>query len=443
MHTGCENRPEGPPNVIIITMDTMRADHLGCYGYERPTSPCIDALAQKATVYTNALATSSWTVPSHASLFTGMYPFEHGSHAFRVQRTTLLVNPLHEDRVTLAEVFETEGYRTGAFTANTAWMAKRMKLDQGFQTYVNNRIYSGPLNELVLAWLREPPDDQPDRRFFLFVNYLDTHRPYNTTRPAPFLERPAESDNGDAVKQLVRKVMPKKGEGEIPHDLVQTVVDQYDTGVWNLDAEIGALIDSLEALGLYDNTMIVLTSDHGEFFGEHYLVEHSKDIYEEAIWVPLVIKNPGQRGGRVDHRPATSNDIPNLVLSQCGDLGAKYLDRFKDAPGNHEVITELYYSRRPHLLEWKKRFDRIRTAIYVDPYKFIHSTDGNHELYDLHADRAESNNLFTARPDVAARMAERLEQFQKSRDRRDVLVNTTPLTPEDIEQLKALGYLTN
>jgi arylsulfatase A-like enzyme len=439
MHAGCDSRPEGPPNVILITMDTMRADHMGCYGYERPTSPRMDALAKKATLFTNALATSSWTVPSHASLFTGMYPFEHGSHAFRVERTTLMVNPLHEDRVTLAEVFEAEGYRTGGFAANTAWMTRRTKLDQGFQSYYNQRFYSKPLNERVLAWIGKKPGE----RFFVFINYIDTHRPYNTTQPAPFLEQPAEADKGSAVKQLIRKVMPKKGEPVIPEDLVQTVVDQYDTGVWNLDAEIGLLIDSLKVNGLYENTMIVLTSDHGEYFGEHYLVEHSKDIYEEAIWVPLIVKNPGQRRGRVDRRPTTATDIPNLILSECGELGAKYLDRFRDAPGNHEVIAELYYSRRPHLLDWPKRFDRIRTAIYDDPYKFIHSTDGNHELYNLREDRAESNNLFLDKPDVAARLAERLQQFQSARGRRDVLVDTTPLTPEEIKQLKALGYLSD
>jgi hypothetical protein len=130
-------------------------------------------------------------------------------------------------------------------------------------------------------------------------------------------------------------------------------------------------------------------------------------------------------------------------LSQCGDLGVKYLGRFTDAPGNHEVITELYYSRRPHLMnkEWGHRFDRVRTAIYDWPYKYIRSTDGKHELYDLAADRTESNNLIDAQPQLADRLAARLEEFQESRNRRTEQIDTPPLTAEDIKQLKALGYL--
>ncbi|MBD3221321.1 sulfatase-like hydrolase/transferase, partial [bacterium] len=169
--TSCGGGPDRP-NVVLIVMDTLRADHLGCYGYERDVSPEIDAFAAGSTVYDRAYATAPWTVPTHGSLFTGKLPFRHGAHTYRSEERGIMVAPLPEVHVTLAEVFAAEGYRTGAFVANDAFLGERFQFDQGFATYHVEPVHADQLNRRAARWLRE------DRGapFFMFMNFMDTHR---------------------------------------------------------------------------------------------------------------------------------------------------------------------------------------------------------------------------------------------------------------------------
>jgi len=154
------------PNVIFIVPDTLRADHLGCYGYKRNTSPTTDAFAKKAILYTRAFASSPWTVPTHASFFTGRYPFEHGAHTFKVAKPKNNVNSLHKKSLTLAEVFKEEGYDTAAFVANAAYLSTRWQLNQGFDTYHVGRVRAATLNKHIFEWL----DIHAENHFFLFIN---------------------------------------------------------------------------------------------------------------------------------------------------------------------------------------------------------------------------------------------------------------------------------
>jgi arylsulfatase A-like enzyme len=432
--------PRTPPNVILITMDTMRADHMSRYGYERPTSPRMDQLADSATFYSRSMASSPWTVPSHASLFSGRDPFEHGSHTLKAVGKNQPINLLYDGFLTLAEALEQEGFTTGAFVANDGMLATRWNLNQGFQIYHIERTLAEHLNVRVFAWLDSIATT--GNPFFLFLNYMDTHKVYNTKPRPGFLEVPAVQDGGQLVDQLYQEVMP--GVGPIPWDLVQKVIDQYDTAVANLDEQIGVLLDRLLEMGLYDNTMIILTSDHGEYFGEHYLVEHSKDVYQEAIWVPLIIKEPHQGRGRRDDTVISSSDIPYLVWSQFPKQTAdKYRAQFPNAPGNHPVITENYYSRAKDLFHpvWGKRFDRIRIAIYDWPYKYIHSTDGRAELYHLEYDEREAVNLVDKDRDRAQQMLTALRAYVDSRPTFEEFIKQPPLSEEERKKLKSLGYI--
>ena len=440
----CSPRSQAPeerksrPNVILISLDTLRADHLSCYGYERKTSPRIDAFAEYATRYTRAFATAPWTVPTHGSMFTGKLPFEHGAHTVMVDRPMYNVKRLPLEHLTLAEAISGEGYVTGAFVANTAHLNTNTQLNQGFETYHVERLHADKLNRRIFPWL----DSHADKRFFLFINYIDTHRPYNTTPRPGFLDKPAIQDRGQLLDLLIEQVMP--GTGPIPHDLVQQVKDQYDTALANMDEHVGALLDKLRTMGLYDKTMIVVTSDHGEYFGEHHLVEHSKDVYQEAMWVPLVIKNPGQQTGRVETIVTSSTDIPNLIFSQFPrDVAERYTTLYPDAPGNHFVISENYYTRAKDLFhdQWGHRFKRVRTVVYDWPYKYIHSSDGNHELYDLSSDPGETNSLIVLRPKLAGQLASILKEV---RNRRTTWPDTSappPLNEKQIQRLKSLGYV--
>ena len=428
------------PNVILITMDTMRADHMGCYGYERPTSPRMDSFADSATFYSRSMATSPWTVPTHASLFTGRDPFQHGTHTLEAVGRTQSINLLWDGFVTLAEALEQEGFATGAFVANDGMLARRWKLDQGFQTYHIERTLAENLNVHVFSWLDSV--QMSGGPFFLFINYMDTHKVYNTKPRPGFLAEPAIQDNGQLVDELYEKVMP--GVGPIPRDLVQKVIDQYDTAVANLDEQIGVLLDRLEQMGLYEGTMIVLTSDHGEYFAEHDLVEHSKDVYQEALWVPLIVKAPSQRRGRRDDTVISSSDIPYLVFSEFpSETAQKYAGSFPNAPGNHPVIVENYYTRARDLFNpvWGKRFNRIRQVIYDWPYKYIHSSDGHSELYHLDYDLKEAVNLIDKNPERTREMLSDLRAYMESRPTFEEEIEQAPLSPDEIKRLKSLGYV--
>lgn len=435
---GGDDEQVAPPNVVLITLDTVRDDHLGCYGYDRTTSPNIDAFAASATRFTRSVATSSWTVPTHASLFTGRFAFEHGAHAFEVPVGEVNnVNPLPVDEVTLAELLWDRGYMTGAFVANEAFLSPRWQLNQGFETYFVRRVYAPDINANVFRWL----EAAKDRPFFLFINYIDCHRPYNT-RPRPGVTpRPAVQDNGALLDSLYNRVMPATG--PVPAALAGAVIDQYDTAVANVDDAVGELIQRLRRLGVYKRTIVVVTSDHGEYFGEHDLVEHSKDIYEEGLAIPLVVKAPEQTEGSTDERLVCSTDVPRLILEHFPVDFDDVRARFPDVPGEHDVIAEIYYTRTKDLHDprWGHRFNRIRTALYDWPWKLISSSDGNHELYDLSRDPREQDNRFTTAPEVAGRMATRLQEFFASRLRSDTMVEQAPLSAEELERLRSLGYV--
>ncbi len=435
--TSGDNRV-APPNVVIITLDTVRADHLGCYGYPVNTTPRLDALAKEATRYSKMVASSPWTVPTHASFFTGKFAFEHGAHGFKVSTPDNNVNPLPSGQLTIAEVFWDEGYTTGAFVANDAFLAPRWQLNQGFETYRVERTTCNELNKKVFAWL----DIASQRPFLLFVNYMDAHRPYNARSVPGLLPRPVVHDNGKLLDSLYAVVMP--GTNPVPTALQQKVIDQYDTALRNLDTGIGALIDRLEELGVYDKTVLIVTSDHGEFFGEHLLVEHSKDVYEEVVSVPLIVKYPGQPQGVVETTVVSATDLPHLILSSfTGENWDTHLKKFPDAPGNHEIVSEIYYTRTKDLFHpvWGHRFDRIRTAIYDGPFKYIVSSDGKHELYNLELDGVEAVNLFGNDEATANRLASRLQNFFDTRGRSDERVDQTPLSEEESRRLKSLGYI--
>jgi len=438
--SGCASGDSGaaPPNVVIITLDTVRADHVGCYGYPVNTTPVLDALAGGATRYTRVVASSPWTVPTHASFFTGKFAFEHGAHGFKVDTPVNNVNSLPDGELTLAEVFWDEGYTTGAFVANDAFLGPRWRLNQGFETYRVERVRCTEINKKVFAWL----DHASKKPFFLFVNYMDAHRPYNARPVQGLLPRRVVNDNGELLETLYEAVMP--GTNPVPAGLQQKVIDQYDTALRNLDTGIGELIDRLKRLGVYDNTVFVVTSDHGEFFGEHLLVEHSKDVYEEVLSVPLIVKYPGQNEGIVDATVVSATDLPHMILSAfSGENWEAQLGKFPDAPGNHEIISEIYYTRTKDLFHpvWGHRFDRIRTAIYDWPFKYIDSSDGEHELYNLEVDRVEGVNLVGSDEATANRLAGRLREFFDSRYRSQERVDQKPLTEEERRRLKSLGYI--
>lgn len=430
-----------PPNVVLVVLDTVRADHLSAYGYSRPTSPRLEALCQRADRYATARSTAPWTLPSHASLFTGKFPFQHHADAELVDAVFNDARPLAEDELTLAEALAAEGYATGAFAANRGYVNERMGLTQGFATFVNERRPGVEMSALAHEWVQARPEGQP---FFLFVNYMDAHRPYNV---GP-IDGPNEASLPKAPEEnpsvLLDALYEQVYGSEAPPDaaLLQQAVDAYDRGIAQADRGVGELLALLERDGLLDGALVIVTADHGEYLGEHDLVEHSKDVYEPALRVPLIVKHPGQSRGRVIDEPASIADVPGLVLAELPkSVRSKHDGKFPGQAGVRGLFAEINYSRGKDMAApWGERFFRERSALYLERWKVIRSSDGKHELYDLVSDPREERNLFAERPKEAQLLLDTLARIQARSGGARARVDVREPTEDELKELRELGY---
>jgi len=434
--------PQRPPNVVLLVLDTVRVDHLSSYGYALPTTPRIDALSAVADRYTTVESTAPWTLPSHASMFTGRPSFQHGAEAGRGPDGQIFDGrALADEHVTLAEALREAGYRTAGFVANRIYLSETFGFQQGFDVYAVTRLPAPAMNGQLFSWLDQQGGEGP---FFAFVNYMDAHRPYNV-EPLPEgvgagVPPPAPEPPVELLDALIQQVL---GTDEPPDpELVSKVISQYDHALAWLDWAVGRVVDELVARGLYDDTLLIVTSDHGEYFGEHDLVEHSKDVYQPAIAVPLIVKRPGQTKGRVLEQRASLADLPGLVFSHLPrELRERHGRVFPVADEKRPVLAELYYTRRKDLdAPWRERFLRERHALYADRYKLILSSDGKHELYDLRDDPSESRNLFQEQAGLASVLETRLRALLASGAGPNTQAEVPELTPEQIDELRRLGY---
>jgi arylsulfatase A-like enzyme len=424
------------PDVVLVVIDTLRADHVSSYGYSLPTTPHLDALAARSDRYTQCRSTAPWTVPSHASMFTGLFPFEHGCDAYRKEDKIIDTRPLDPSQCTLAEALKEAGYRTGGFAANTIYLSEKFGFAQGFDTYRAERLRGRVIMAKALEWL----DSSAEAPSFLFVNLLDCHRPYNV-EPLPDgasarLPPPSSEPPGELLERLTSAAMG--GTEPVTEALAEAVRGQYDHGVAQADSALGLLLSHLESRGRLDSTLLIVTSDHGEYFGEHGLVEHSKDVYEEGVHVPLVVKAPGQSQGAVQVQPISLVALPELVFEH---LPGRLQVHGRGFPRARGPWAEIRYSRPHDLQQWGQRFRRERTAVYADRFKLILTTPGQRELYDLLADPGESTNLAERHVELADRL-ERKGRAVVASGRATVEAPTeVQLTPEELEELRRLGYL--
>jgi arylsulfatase A-like enzyme len=269
---------------------------------------------------------------------------------------------------------------------------------------------------------------------------MDAHDPYNTTPVDGVVNEPV-SEDPYLRNKLARQI--RKGK-VVDKQLQQAVIDQYDVGIANADAGVGALLDTLKSLGLYDNTVIILTSDHGEAFGEHDVLGHGWELYQHGLWVPLIVKAPLQHKSTRDRTPISLCDIPHLLFSHVDKhLSEDFSEEFPNRQGNHPIIAENYFAKMEVLSmgSYGKRFKRVRTAIVDWPYKYIASSDERDEFYNLKRDPQEESNRLAAEKKRSARLAEELSLFQKSRLHAAVVGDTLPLSDEELKKLRALGYI--
>jgi arylsulfatase A-like enzyme len=432
---GCRRAPVGPwPNILLITLDTTRRDRLGCYGHGRPTSPNLDRLAAGSLRYTRAIAPSNWTLPSHASLFTGKFTTSHGAR-FDPEGPLSLVGlegppefwrrfrarGLSPAETTLAMMLREEGYATGGVGAGP-WMKRAFGLDRGFDFWDDDHIGTAngrpasAVTPAALRWL----EARGEERFFLFLNYFDPHFPYSP--PLEFARRflPAGTDPA--------KLNPYKPSLEERSAL-------YDAEILFMDHHLGLLLEEMKRLGLYDNTWIIVTSDHGEMLGEHGLLGHGKKLHQEEIHIPLLMKYPeGEAAAGTVDDDIQLTDIMPMVLRRLGLPAPPGIQGGVPPKSGHPTIAEYYP------LEFLSP-DGDAMAIIEGSMKYLWSAGGGEALYDLAADPGEEDDLSGREPGRARKMKRKLEKY---------LAGLPPPPPggegrtvdeETREALKGLGYL--
>jgi arylsulfatase A-like enzyme len=420
------------PNILLIVLDTQRADHLSSYGYHRPTTPHLDALADGGVLFERAFSASSWTLPAHASLFTGLMVHEHGA-GLGGRRV------LDSDYPTLAERLGREGYATGGFVANIFWTGRHTGLARGFLHYedfygtlgdalqrmtlvrdfqklqewtggvdIRGRKHASHINDDFLGWV----DRLDGRPFFAFLNYMDVHAPY--LPPAPFegMFGPVRPEFRPRKLEIGNEPLKTPSAQMLVHR-----IDRYDESLRYLDEHIGRLLAQLEQRGLLENTAIIVTSDHGEHFGEHGLHEHGKSLYTQETQVPLIIRRPGgTAGGRVKE-PVSTINLAATVGALTGLPPATFPGRslLPQRGGSTDGVPVFSEMGETGLRGAPAGQGWLRSLVDRQ-WHFILRQNGEMELYDLVQDPEETNNLAPS-PDHAAvvrRLRDKLEKILAS-----------------------------
>lgn len=408
------------PNIILIQVDTLRADHLGCYGYSRRTSPNIDGFAAQGMRFQKAISAAPWTSASVAAYMT--------SQNLRVKLddpSCLDGPPL--DSVQLAEALKDRGYSTVGITSNIL-ASEKSGLARGYDSFDDHLVESS--SPLVLSSALKRLNEVKDRKFFMFLLFMDPHSPYILHGNHNFYL----NYKGKLGKRIDAASYEK---GMNPDDL-KYAISLYDSSIAFTDENIGRLFDSLKKMNLYNDTLIVLLSDHGEEFGEHRLIGHGKHLYDESISVPLIIKLPGQKKGLtvggvfplLDLFPSIA-DFLHLNTSPFGLQGtARRLSNLKSVRA-----TDIYSSTD---------FAGTKSeCLRHQGYKLIVRSSGQ-ELYNLKRDAAEEFNVLRSEPSLVSMLGKTLRSKDKAID--DRLVGSATrrndiLSDKETRGLRALGYL--
>jgi arylsulfatase A-like enzyme len=434
------------PNVVLISIDTLRPDHLGCYGYSRDTSPTIDSLAGEGVRFETVIVPMSHTLPTHVSLLTGLYPLSHG--------VTMNGMDLGPEISTLTEFFKNNGFVTAAFVGSVVLDGDR-GLARGFDVY-EEALGQERIAEEVRAsaeqWLGRAAEDP----FFMFAHFWDPHEPYSP--PDSFAQRfeVAPRELGEIYLNAIydhahlQSLDPDFDDERLP-ELVQREIDGYDSEIRYVDLELGKLFDTLKRLGHWDDTLVVLTSDHGEGLGERGWWGHEL-FYEEHIRAPLIVKLPESRSAPSTVRtPVGTLDIMPTVLDFLGvsppkKIAGRSLLDFIETEAGAESRTFLLERRdypwgmrmlHPELWGRGKEY-----AARTDEWKLTVRLSGEDELYNLKEDPLELQNLVGQENDLAAHLRLVLYDWLEASGRNEPVTDATAqMDEETIEHLKSLGYI--
>lgn len=479
------------PNVLVVLWDTVRADHLSLYGYDRPTTPALEAFAKDAAVYERAYSAGMWTVPSHGSLFTGLPTSSHGARVGWLW--------LDGHHTTLAEHLADHGYATFAWSSNP-YLSEQTNLLQGFSTvrYAwrgddeaacaaetkakllpdDKSVEIGPAwapdparkgwpEHLVLhkdcahhavdaflGWRVGVPDGEP---WFAYVNLLEAHHPRVPSAASRAAVAPPDRVASALATDgsLFRLMSAMEGRASFSAAELEDLAAVYDASLRDLDTETARLLDALRADGSLDDTLVILTSDHGENLGDHGMFDHRWDLHDPLIHVPLVVRWPsGVTASRVAD-PVSTADLFGTVLTLTGLPSPEGSGALPPFGVRSQVVSELE-APTPRLPEIRSAYPDLRRdrwqvrwrTLIEGPLGVLRSDRPSTELYDLVADPRQATDLARTRPDEAKRLQDALRAWDQARPKVDPRLRTkddhpgNPLTADDetAGQLEALGY---
>jgi arylsulfatase A-like enzyme len=468
------------PNVLVILLDTARAQNFSCYGYERTTTPHIDAIAAEGVRYDQAIATGCWSLPSQMSLLTGLFPSKHGAHELRLSHP--------HDYPMLPEMLQAAGYSTLGVSPNS-WMSDEFGATYGFDRYLKlwqywhtlpaaaaarsrclarwahgaNRFYARhvfPKRNRARHISRHVCKllETASEPFFMYAIYWDMHLPYTPRGPHATRWLPRGVGAGHA-RQVNRNFLAYlTGLTPMTAADFDTLLACYDGALASIDDEIGALVAMLRQRGLLDRTLLFITSDHGENVGDHGLMSHAYSLHDTLIRVPLIVRYPDAfpRGEEIASQVQLTDIVPTVLdVLQLDrpdvrqELQGLSLIAPREAHEERLAYAEMLaphpsvpaMNRRLGLPENTPRpaYDRALRCVRTATTKFIWGSDGRHALYDLSADPGERHNRYAVEPERAAAMAEMLMAWQPPSGI-PLAAPVSKLAPEVRQRLRDLGY---
>lgn len=436
------------PHVVVVSIDDLRADHLGCYGYSRNTSPRIDAFAQRSVIFRRCYVPQPWTLPSHMSMLTSLYPITHGVD---------MTHSLNPAILTLAEVLKNGGYQTAGFVSGGPWTSPEYGFGQGFTYYS-----AGPpernaewQNRLIKQYLKK----NKEKKVFLFIHYFDVHSdsgklpyhapaPYDNLFSADYRGAFEGGDGGVFGSEYLAKA--NREQIKFNAEELSYITALYDNGIAYMDKCLGDLFDMLKEMDRFDNSLIIITADHGEEFQEHgYLLHENPYYFEEIVRVPLIVKLPKGdmeavcRGKAVDGLVESIDIMPTIL---------DFLDMEGARMEGKSLIGMM--SGRESGKEYVFGFGSTGSLfVRSERWKLLNDrglAEGRFKLFDLHDDPGEQNNRagsgLSIEEELKKRLQERIHLSQRLRNELvpptgDAREKTLSLTEEEKEKLRALGYL--
>jgi len=459
--SGCghRNRRRKKPNVVLIVLDTARADRFSYLGCDRATTPYIDTLASEGAVYTQAFATTFWTLPTHASIFTGLYPSQAGATSETLQ--------LPDSNITIAEMLQQHGYNTISFSCN-AWISKERGFAKGFDAFGEmwrptiQTIKAGDFatpetvaTDKITAWLSSTGKQKP---FFLFANLNSAHLPYDP--PKPFLDRFLRHDYDtpdiDRIIEINGIWRHLTGNMKLSDTDFDIMNDLYDGVVAVGDYCVEKIIESLKRLDLLDDTLVIIMSDHGENLGEHGMIDHMFCMHDTTLHIPLILRYPGRfaSGSRNDDL-VSQIDIAPTILEVCNiPAGSTLLDpeQMSLASQDREIRKFVFAeNERPVSgLKLVKRMDPDYDTSEIDCQmrvirtrqdKLIWSVDVDKELYNMSADPGELINIAADDPARVKKLHKILKVWMQEIAQPGEIPTFISNDKESMEILRTLGYV--